>query len=159
MRAAKLALFFSAAAVWPLAAQGPAFDTSGNSKLYGTYYFRHVIYVVDSNADQNGYVGDINEGIGVYGTIAFDGNGNYTINNGTVADSYDFQNSGIANRVAILFYRTSACPTSTPVPGTYCDLVQRLRFYDECGDGRSGLRVVRSERRFHRQQHGDHTGV
>jgi uncharacterized protein (TIGR03437 family) len=119
LRAAKFALFFSIASVWPLAAQGPTFDTSGNSKLNGTYYFRHVIYVVDSNADQNGYVGDISEGIGVYGTIVFDGNGNYTINNGTVADSYDFQNSGIATESLSCFIGTSACSTSAAVTGTY----------------------------------------
>ncbi len=109
-------LYFSAiASVWPLAAQGPVFDTSGNGKLNGTYYFRHVLYVVDPNAG----TGDIAEGIGVYGAIVFDGNGNYTINNGIVADSYDYQNYGIATESLFCFTQTSACSGTGTVKGTY----------------------------------------
>jgi uncharacterized protein (TIGR03437 family) len=116
MRAAKFALFFSFVSIWPLAAQGPAFDTSGNSKLSGTYYFRHVVYAVDVNADSSGYYGDINEGVSLYGNITFDGNGNYSIVNGVVMDS------GVGAPESLscwLAGATGGCTSSTAVPGTY----------------------------------------
>jgi len=61
------------AAALPLAAQGPAFDNSGNSLLNGTYYFRDVVQVVGNNA------GDLSESFAIFGNISFDGNGNYSI--------------------------------------------------------------------------------
>ena len=69
------------AAAFPLAAQGPAFDNSGNNLLNGTYYFREVYQIVSDNA------GDLNQAIAVYGTISFNGAGAYTLTGATVYDS------------------------------------------------------------------------
>jgi uncharacterized protein (TIGR03437 family) len=62
-----------------VAQNSPNWDTSGNSMLHGTYYFRHVLWVIGYNT------GDLGDGISVYGSITFDGNGNYSIN-GQVMD-------------------------------------------------------------------------
>jgi uncharacterized protein (TIGR03437 family) len=79
-------LFLCTIPAWQLFAQCP--DNTGNCLLKGTYYFRHVLYGVSNQPDQNGYVGDIGPAIAVYGGITFDGNGNYTIASGTmVSDS------------------------------------------------------------------------
>ncbi|MGA2193678.1 MAG: hypothetical protein ABSH40_00275 [Bryobacteraceae bacterium] len=56
-----------------MAAQAQSWDTSGNGKLNGTYYFRQVIYVP---ADE---YGDLGEAISLYGNITFNGNGGYTL--------------------------------------------------------------------------------
>ena len=69
------------AAVFPLAAQTPAFDSTGNGLLQGTYYFREVIYVVGNNS------GALGEALSLYGNIAFDGAGNYSITNASVFDA------------------------------------------------------------------------
>ncbi len=69
-------------------------DNSGNHLLSGNYYFRHVLYGVDS-------AGDITEAIAVYGGISFDGNGNYTIN-AMASDS-----------------SSGSVPTAFSTPGTY----------------------------------------
>jgi uncharacterized protein (TIGR03437 family) len=66
----------------PAAAQTPTWDTSGNGLLSGTYYFREVIYVSSGDG-----TGGLSEALSVYGNISFDGNGNYTIPNGSVFDS------------------------------------------------------------------------
>lgn len=55
------------------AVQAQTWDTSGNSKLSGTYYFRQVIYVL---GDQ---YGDLSEAVSLYGNITFDGNGHYSL--------------------------------------------------------------------------------
>ncbi len=86
-RILKFALFLCVAAAGPLAAQTPVFDTSGNGMLNGTYYFRHVYYLIDTNADSNGITGDIGDAIAVYGNITFSGNGTYTFNNAFVTDN------------------------------------------------------------------------
>jgi uncharacterized protein (TIGR03437 family) len=86
-RFARVVLSLCAVSVGPLAAQGPAFDTSGNGLLSGTYYFRHVIYVISTSADVSGYTGDITEAIVSYGAISFDGNGNYSTSNSVLVDS------------------------------------------------------------------------
>ena len=54
-----------------------SWDTSGNILLNGTYHFRQVVYRGTSNASV------IGQAVSLYGTIVFDGNGNYSIN-GTV---------------------------------------------------------------------------
>ena len=84
------------AGAWPLAAQTPTFDSSGNSLLNGTYYFRQVFYIL---ADSNG---DLSEAASVYGHITFYGNGTYAIPDGLVMDS--------ANEGEVV---TLACETST----------------------------------------------
>ncbi len=63
----------------PAAAQ--TWDTSGNSLLQGTYYFRHVIWSVGD------LYGNLSQATSLYGNISFDGNGNYTITNAKVTDS------------------------------------------------------------------------
>lgn len=79
-----LMLLFTSAIVWQASAQtGPAADTSGNGMLQGNYYFRQVVYSTDSN-------GNITRATALYGTLAFDGNGHYTVN----AQEADSQTSG-----------------------------------------------------------------
>jgi len=119
MRTAKIALFFCLAAVLPLAAQGPAFDTSGNGMLNGTYYFRHVIYLISSTADSSGIVGDISDAIAVYGSIAFDGNGNYTVSSGMVSDSGVGSVLSLACYLAYINQGITSCTSTAPVTGTY----------------------------------------
>src|SRR5947209_9582412 len=74
-----VALFLAAGVCWQAA--GQTWDTSGNSLLQGTYYFRDVIWLVGDNA------GDLGRAIAVYGTISFDGSGKYTLSNAQVIDS------------------------------------------------------------------------
>ncbi|MBV9507544.1 MAG: hypothetical protein JO323_21325 [Acidobacteriia bacterium] len=76
---ASLALFLPLAAAWPAAAQ--TWDTSGNNLLNGTYYFRQVVWAVEDNE------GDVGEAISLYGTINFNGNGQYTVSSVQVMDS------------------------------------------------------------------------
>jgi uncharacterized protein (TIGR03437 family) len=57
------------------------FDNSGNYLLQGTSYFRQVVWIV---GDQTG---TLSEAIAIYGTIMFDGLGNYTITNAAANDS------------------------------------------------------------------------
>ena len=64
MKLARVLLLISMAA--GLGAQTPTWDTSGNGMLNGTYYFRHVIYVL-SNAGG----GTLYDTASVYGTVAF----------------------------------------------------------------------------------------
>ncbi len=59
------------ACAWQSFAQ-PAFDSSGDNQLNGTYYMRQVIYFQDSS------VVAIDQAINIQGTIAFSGNGTYT---------------------------------------------------------------------------------
>src|SRR5919202_1176546 len=61
-------------------AHGQGWDTSGNNLLNGTYYFREVFYLLADDA------GDLGRAIALYGTVAFDGKGAYSMNV-TVADS------------------------------------------------------------------------
>jgi uncharacterized protein (TIGR03437 family) len=76
------ALFLVSAAAWsamPVAAQ--SWDSSGNSSLQGTYYFRELAWEVGDN------YGDLGDELALFGTITFDGNGGYTIS-GSILD-YD----------------------------------------------------------------------
>ena len=50
-----------------------AWDSSGNSMLSGTFYFRQVVYSI---GDQTG---DLNDAVALYGIITFDGDGNWSI--------------------------------------------------------------------------------
>lgn len=63
------------------AIQAQTWDTSGNSMLNGTYYFRQVYYVIGDE------YGDLSEAVSIYGNISFDGNGNYSIASAKVLDS------------------------------------------------------------------------
>src|ERR1700722_14217279 len=75
-------LFLITAAVTGITASAqttPTWDNSGNGKLNGTYYFRHVLWALANT-------GDLADAQSLYGTISFDGNGNYSITNGTIVD-------------------------------------------------------------------------
>ena len=84
-----------AIAILAVAMCGPAaaqtWDTSGNNMLQGTSYFRQVIWIL---GDQTGSLG---EALSIYGTISFDGNGNYSITNASVFDS----NAGVQQTLTI----------------------------------------------------------
>ena len=55
----------------PLGAQ--SWDTSGNSMLNGTWYFRNVAWLTGD------YYGDLTEAVALYGQITFSGSGTYTV--------------------------------------------------------------------------------
>jgi uncharacterized protein (TIGR03437 family) len=67
-------------------AQAPAWDNSGNGLLRGTYYFREVIYLLDTSN-----TGALSRALALYGNMTFDGNGNYTISGAQVLDSQQGQ--------------------------------------------------------------------
>lgn len=73
-KTARAVLLILAGSAVPLFGAGPTWDTSGNNQLSGNYYFREVLYVTDNNANTT-------RGISLYGTIAFNGNGAYTLSN------------------------------------------------------------------------------
>jgi uncharacterized protein (TIGR03437 family) len=120
MRLTKFALFCCAALccaglAGPLAAQAPSFDTSGNGMLNGTYYFRHVTYVISTSADAQDITGDISRAIALYGNITFDGNGNYSI-----ASNAQISDSGYGPPTALSCYEAgTSCATGTAVAGLY----------------------------------------
>ncbi len=66
------------------AALAPAqtWDTSGNGLLKGTYYFRQVIWLIDTSG-----TGTLGRALSAYGNINFDGSGHYTISNSAVLDT------------------------------------------------------------------------
>jgi uncharacterized protein (TIGR03437 family) len=115
MKFAKLALFCLAASVGPIAAQTTTLETSGNGMLNGTYYFRHVTYLISSSEDEYGIVGDISRAIALYGNITFDGNGNYSIS--PIAQISD---SGFGPPTALSCYQSdTSCATGSAVAGLY----------------------------------------
>jgi uncharacterized protein (TIGR03437 family) len=74
MRLAKLALLFTS--VFPHFAPAQtlaSWDGSGNGMLKGAYFFRNVVWYASGNTR-----GDLLGAIALYGTLNFDGNGNYT---------------------------------------------------------------------------------
>jgi uncharacterized protein (TIGR03437 family) len=82
MRFARVLLLSSLAA--GLFAQ-TTWDTSGNGMLNGTYYFRHVTYVL--NFDNSGNSdGSLYDAAALYGTVTFDGAGKYSMSV-TLADA------------------------------------------------------------------------
>lgn len=97
MKFARAVLLLSAAAI-PVFAAAPAWDSTGNSQLNGTYYFRQVVY--DSDA-----AGNLAGAYAFFGNIAFNGAGAYTISNATFVE--DTSQSG---------YQTS---TGNGATGTY----------------------------------------
>jgi uncharacterized protein (TIGR03437 family) len=80
-----MGLLLPFAAGWQAAAQ--TWDTSGNGLLKGTYYFREVAWLVGDNS------GDLQEAVSVYGSITFDGNGNWTITTANGAQVMDSNNN------------------------------------------------------------------
>lgn len=109
-------------ATLPIFGQGTVFDNSGNGMLSGTYYFRHVLYGISSQADESGIIGDISEAIAVYGNISFNGSGTYTIIGGIVSDSYvDSQEEAIVQDGLSCYLAGTLCTAAqgTNVTGTY----------------------------------------
>jgi uncharacterized protein (TIGR03437 family) len=78
-RLARAVSFLTLIGAGSVAAQ--TWDTSGNHLLNGTYYFRDATYQV------NDAVGNLAYAAALYGTISFDGNGNYTMNSPFLVDS------------------------------------------------------------------------
>jgi len=102
-----------------LQAQAPPFDTSGNGRLNGTYYFRQTVFVIDSvNSDSDGVQGDTTDSIAVYGNITFDGNGNYTIAGGSSGGVVSDASVGQVTPLSCYLANTS-CSSGTPVTGKY----------------------------------------
>ncbi len=62
-----------AAAAMPALGNLPTWDSSGNSLLSGTYYFREVVYVVSDTS------GDLSQAAAIYGNMTFNGAGGYSI--------------------------------------------------------------------------------
>src|SRR5437879_10029018 len=84
----------------PVAAQDSvAFDKSGNGLLKGVYNFRQVVWQV-GNLD----TGDLGRAVALYGTITFDGNGNYNLH----AKVWDSKASDIQTSTATGTYIISA---------------------------------------------------
>lgn len=80
LREKQFRIALAAAAVWGFSAFGQTPDNSQNGLLKGTYNFRHVaVQNVDANNDPS-------EVTAVFGTITFDGAGNYTLS-GTLLDN------------------------------------------------------------------------
>jgi uncharacterized protein (TIGR03437 family) len=105
-------LFILAAAsgITASAQNSASFDTSGDHLLTPNtpYYFRHVLWVVNGGVCSNGVsaCGDLGEAQALYGTITFDGNGNYTIA-GQLVDANTCTSQG-------------TCPTTAQtITGTY----------------------------------------
>jgi uncharacterized protein (TIGR03437 family) len=98
------------AGAWPLAAQGPTFDSSGNSLLNGNYYFRQVFYIVGDNS------GDLSEAVSLYGHITFNQNGTYSISDGLVMDS---ANNGVVTLACEVATSCNNANLAGTVNGTY----------------------------------------
>jgi len=92
VRAALLVL----AAISPAFANGPVWDSSGNSILNGNYYFRQVLY-------QDSAGGAISTAVSFYGNISFSA-GTYTIAAGSLVQS----GNGLATYAASGSYSVSA---------------------------------------------------
>ena len=113
MRSAPVVLALLIAASGLASAQ--SWDTSGNSMLNGTYYFREVAYGLQD------IVGDLNYAVTLYGNIKFDGNGNYAMS-ATVYDSNgSYQQYAPTGTYAIAAsgygYLTSAISTGAKIYG------------------------------------------
>jgi uncharacterized protein (TIGR03437 family) len=80
------------AAAAALYAQAPAWDSTGNNLLQGTYYFRQVYYLLGDNS------GDLAGAYAIYGQIVFHGDGTYATQNATLLDYYQ---SGAATPYSI----------------------------------------------------------
>jgi uncharacterized protein (TIGR03437 family) len=84
-----LVVLFLGAFAWQSSAQ-PAFDSSGDGQLNGTYYMRQVIYFQDSSTVS------VDQAINIQGTITFSGNGTYTVNNVSLLNSATGSSTGVS---------------------------------------------------------------
>ena len=76
MKTVSIFLLILAASVAPATAAAPVWDSSGNSQLNGNYYFRQVLYQADAAGNASGFYA-------LFGNIAFNGAGAYSISNAT----------------------------------------------------------------------------
>jgi hypothetical protein len=119
MRIARWLMLLAAAGAVQAQTTTP-WDTSGNSMLTGTYYFRQVYYVIGDTS------GDLSEAVSIYGNVSFDGNGNYSITTASNAVIYDsssepgvFTGSGTYSIAASGYgFMTSPYATGDVVYGT-----------------------------------------
>ena len=96
MRRMGVAVFLTILTGWQAFGQsGLVFDSSGNSKLNGTYYFREVIWALDSSSG---------DAIALYGTITFTGSGTYSAN----ATEFDYSQGGTGTGTASGSYTIGA---------------------------------------------------
>jgi uncharacterized protein (TIGR03437 family) len=110
MRILHAALLCCVLSAFPLVSRAQSWDTSGNSQLNGTYYFRQVVYIP---ADNNG---DLSAAISVFGNITFNGAGGYTIAASTMANDSQY---GIYNIGCYLGIGTTSNCGSQTVSGSY----------------------------------------
>lgn len=82
MRFAKSLLLLTAFAFSAFAQTTPSWDSSGNNLLNGAYYFRQVYYVLSGAAN-----GTLADAACAYGSIIFDGKGNFTMSGITFLDA------------------------------------------------------------------------
>jgi len=82
-----VAVFLTILTGWQVFGQGLVFDSSGNSMLNGTYYFREVIWSLDVSSP---------DAYALYGTITFSGSGTYTVN----ATEFDYGQGGTSTGTA-----------------------------------------------------------
>jgi uncharacterized protein (TIGR03437 family) len=78
MRLARAILLFSVVTGCQVFGQGLVWDSSGNSMLSGTYYFRDVAWVASSSSSA---------GYALFGSVTFSGNGTYTMNTPTYLEA------------------------------------------------------------------------
>ena len=76
MKIVRTLLLIIAATAGSAFAAGPAWDSTGNGLLSGTYYFRQVLYVGASG-------GSVSQALAFYGNINFNGSGTYSVTSGT----------------------------------------------------------------------------
>jgi len=79
--------------------QQPEWDTSGNGMLTGTYNFREVLWISELQASNT-----LNEAASQYGTITFDGQGNYS----AVVSAFSSTDNAVTNYTRSGTYAISA---------------------------------------------------
>jgi uncharacterized protein (TIGR03437 family) len=90
-----VAVFLMILTGWQAFGQGLVFDSSGNSMLNGTYYFREVIWTLAASSP---------DAVALYGTITFSGSGTYTAN----AIEFDYNQGGTGSGTATGTYTIGA---------------------------------------------------
>ena len=92
----------------------PAWDTSNNGLLNGTFYFREVVWV--SGAPIGDTSGSVSRGMAIYGTLNFDGHGNYKLGTAQICDT---GSSSAAGGSGTFCNSPATVQTYQSVSGTY----------------------------------------
>src|ERR1700731_4755864 len=108
----------------------PTLDSTGNSLLSGTYYFREVIWEPSAS-----YGGALAEAYAFYGQVTFNGSGTYTLS----AQLADLQAGRLSTQTASGTYSMGG--------GVWDHVASFFYRGDHSGHG--------IERRLHRKRHGD----